>query len=562
MAAAAPVAKSYSGTIEIASPNVTYTEDTIVSDYEYRTTDVTFEEGKEGARRLVATPKVQKYQFKTKRAVPRMGLMIVGWGGNNGSTVTGGVIANREGISWNTKAGVKNPNYYGSITQASTINVGTSGGVDVYVPFNSVLPMVNPNDLVIGGWDINNMNLGDAMNRAEVFHHDLQTKLYPHMKDMVPLPSVYVPDFIASNQAERANNVLTGTMAEQVEELRRNIREFKAANGLDKVVVLWSANTERFCEVTTGVHDTADNLLAAIDAGHEEIAPSVMFAVASILEGSSYINGSPQNSILPGVIDLASRHNVFVGGDDFKSGQTKMKSVLVDFLVSAGIKPISIVSYNHLGNNDGRNLSEAKQFRSKEISKSNVVDDMVASNRLLYKAAEHPDHVVVIKYVPAVKDSKRALDEYTSEIFMGGLNTISLHNTCEDSLLAAPLILDLAILAELCERITITPAGAATEGKFHSVLSLLSYMLKAPMVPAGTPVVNALFKQREAIINVMRACVGLAPESYMTLDTRLARPTAAVAGAGAAGAGAATVAAKRAMAAAATHEDAKVDATA
>lgn len=479
--------------------------------------------------------------------------------------MTGGVIANREGISWNTKAGVRNPNYFGSITQASTVNVGSTGGKDVFVPFSSILPMVHPNDLVIGGWDINNMNLGDAMTRAEVFHIDLQRKLYPHMKEMKPLPSVYVPDFIAANQAERANNVLGGSRAEQVEELRRNIREFKAANALDKVIVLWSANTERFCDVTAGVHDTADNILAAIEADHSEIAPSVMFAVASILEGSSFINGSPQNTVLPGVIDLATREGVFVGGDDFKSGQTKMKSVLVDFLVSAGIKPTSIVSYNHLGNNDGRNLSAPQQFRSKEISKSNVVDDMVASNRLLYKAGEHPDHVVVIKYVPAVKDSKRALDEYTSEIFMGGLNTISMHNTCEDSLLAAPLILDLALLCELCERITITPVAAAAAGattKFHSVLSLLSYLLKAPMVPPGTPVVNALFKQREAIVNVMRACVGLAPENFMALDNRLAT-AAPVASRTGAGAGAQAVAGKvtAGAGAASVDEDSKVGVT-
>lgn len=94
-------------------------------------------------------------------------------------------------------------------------------------------------------------------------------------------------------------------------------------------------------------------------------------------------------------------------------------------------QPVSIVSYNHLGNNDGRNLSAPKQFRSKEISKSNVVDDMVESNRILYDEGEKPDHCVVIKYVPYVADSKRAMDEYTSEIFMHGLNTIVMHNTCE-----------------------------------------------------------------------------------------------------------------------------------
>jgi len=216
---------------------------------------------------------------------------------------------------------------------------------------------------------------------------------------------------------------------------------------------------------------------------------------------------------------------VFIGGDDFKTGQTKIKSVLVDFLVSAGIKPTAITSYNHLGNNDGMNLSAPQQFRSKEISKSNVVDDMVESNRLLYKEGEHPDHTVVIKYVPTVGDSKRALDEYVSEIFMGGTNTISLHNTCEDSLLAAPVMLDLCILGELLGRIQFKREDMREFSPLSAIMSLLSYLLKAPLVPAGTPVVNALFRQRSALENVFRACVGLQPENHMLLEQRTHKAT-------------------------------------
>lgn len=163
---------------------------------------------------------------------------------------------------------------------------------------------------------------------------------------------------------------------------------------------------------------------------------------------------------------------------------------------------------------------------SKEISKSNVVDDMVASNATLFKGDEHPDHTVVIKYMPFVGDSKRALDEYVSEIFLGGINTIAMHNTCEDSLLAAPLIMDLIIITELCERIRVQRVGVdEAPVRFHSVLSLLSYLCKAPLVPAGAPVINALFKQREALVNVFRACVGLAPENHMLMEHRLPAPT-------------------------------------
>lgn len=222
-----------------------------------------------------------------------------------------------------------------------------------------------------------------------------------------------------------------------------------------QVIVLWTANTERYSSVISNFNDTSDNLLAAIERNETEVAPSTLYAVACIQEGVPFINGAPQNTFVPGLIDYAVKKNVLIAGDDFKSGQTKMKSVLVDFLVGAGIKPTSIVSYNHLGNNDGMNLSAPQTFRSKEISKSNVVDDMVASNSILYKPGEHPDHVVVIKYVPNVGDSKRAMDEYMSEIFMGGRNTIAMHNTCEDSLLASPIILDLVLLAELTSRIQV-----------------------------------------------------------------------------------------------------------
>ena len=298
--------------------------------------------------------------------------------------------------------------------------------------------------------------------------------------------------------------------------------DFKAANELDKVIVLWTANTERYADIIEGVNDTADNLLKSIEAGHEEISPSTVFAIASILENTPFINGSPQNTFVPGAIELAEKYNTFIGGDDFKSGQTKMKSALVEFLINAGIKLTSIASYNHLGNNDGKNLSSHKQFRSKEISKSNVVDDMVAANNVLYKEGEHPDHTVVIKYMPAVGDDKRALDEYYAEIFLGGHQTISIFNVCEDSLLASPLIIDLVLITEIMTRIQWKAHGTAASEKdyssFHSVLSVLSYMLKAPLTPPGTPVVNALAKQRNALTNIFRACVGLEPESDMTLE--------------------------------------------
>lgn len=502
--------------IRVNSPDVSYSETHIEARYTYRTTAVHRDAG--GA--LTVTPCTNELTFRTDRRVPRLGVMLAGWGGNNGTTVTAAVLANRLGLTWTTKTGEKKANYFGSLFQASTVGLGMGPEGEVNVPFRDLLPMVHPDDISFDGWDISSMDLGQAMGRAQVLDWSLQEKLRPHMSCLKPRPSIYIPDFIAANQESRADNVLSGTMAEQVEQIRSDIRDFQESSGVDKVIVLWTANTERFCEVAAGVNDTAENLLATIQRGGE-VSPSTLFAVASIQEGCAYINGSPQNTFVPGAVELAVQKGVFIGGDDFKSGQTKIKSVLVDFLVSAGIKPTCIVSYNHLGNNDGMNLSAPQQFRSKEVSKSNVVDDMVQSNPTLYGPGEKPDHCVVIKYVPYVGDSKRAMDEYTSEIMMGGTNTIAMHNTCEDSLLASPIILDLVLMTELCQRVAIRPRGEPDFQSFHSVLALLCFFCKAPLMPPGAPLVNAFFRQRAAIENIMRACLGLHPQSHMHLEHKL-----------------------------------------
>ncbi|XP_020815446.1 inositol-3-phosphate synthase [Drosophila serrata] len=506
-------------TLEVVSPKVRVENDFITSDYEYQTSHVK----RTSSGQLQVHPQTTALKIRTGRHVPKLGVMLVGWGGNNGSTLTAALEANRRQLKWRKRTGVQQANWFGSITQASTVFIGSDEtGADVYVPMKELLPMVEPDNIIVDGWDISGLHLGDAMRRAEVLDVALQDQIYDQLALLKPRPSIYDPDFIAANQSDRADNVIGGTRLEQYEQIRKDIREFRQRSGVESVIVLWTANTERFSDVQPGLNTTSQELLASLQANNSEVSPSTIFAMASIAEGCTYINGSPQNTFVPGLIQLAEEKKVFIAGDDFKSGQTKIKSVLVDFLVGAGIKPVSIASYNHLGNNDGKNLSAPQQFRSKEISKSNVVDDMVASNKLLYGPDEHPDHVVVIKYVPYVGDSKRAMDEYTSEIMMGGHNTLVIHNTCEDSLLATPLILDLVILGELSTRIQLRSAEneSAPWVPFKPVLSLLSYLCKAPLVPQGCQVVNSLFRQRAAIENILRGCIGLPPISHMTLEQR------------------------------------------
>lgn len=516
------------GNVMVRSSNVlASSERERVTLFESRTTKVEYDS--EGGQ-MIAIPQVQSFELKTLLDKPdKLGLLLVGLGGNNGSTLTASLLAHKHNISWQTRRGVQRPNFYGSLIMASSVLVGQEAETnkDVYVPFFKMAPFVCPNDLVVGGWDINNANLAEAVERAQVLEPDLQNKLKPYLEAITPLPSYYHPNFIASNQADRANNCLKGTKSEILTILREDIKNFKKTHQLSKVIVMWTANTERYTKIDEQVHLRTEDIFKAIEADHSEISPSTLFAIASILEDCVFINGSPQNTLVPAVIELSQQHKVPIAGDDFKSGQTKLKSVLTDFLVSSGIKPLSIVSYNHLGNNDGRNLAEAAQFRSKEISKSSVVDDILEAspmyNETLGKSTSALDHRIVIEYIPAVGDSKRAMDEYESEIFMGGRSTISIHNICEDSLLAAPLMLDLVLLSELLSRVSIKKSGSAGSNfePLHPVMSLLSFMLKAPVVPKDLPVINAFMRQRRAIETLVRAINGLPPIDDLLLEQRL-----------------------------------------
>ena len=508
---------SLSNGFTVNSDKVKLDGDIITAEYDYHTN--TCEMTDKG---LVVTPITKKISFRTDTKVPKVGVMFVGYGGNNGSTICSGVLANKKGLSWETKRGTVHANYHGSLTQCSTTYLGEDSKGQIYVTaFKDLLPTISPNDLVITGWDISKLNMYEAVKRAKVMEPTMYEQIKSDLEAIVPLPAIFNLDFVAPNQETRADNIIPGNKQAQVDTVRKQIQDFKAANKLDKVIVFWTANTERYTETDPAIHGSADKLLEAIKNDAKEISPSTLYCTAAILEHCPYINGRPQNTFVPGIIELAEREKVQIMGDDLKTGQTKLKSVMADFLISSGLKMDAVVSYNHLGNNDGLNLDYYKCFRSKEISKASVIDDMVGNNPILYPNNSHPDHCVVIKYIPCVGDSKRALDEYDSRIFCGGENIISLHNTCEDSLLAAPLMLDIVILMELFTRITVKDETMKDYDHFAAVHSVLSFLFKAPRTPHNSPVINSLFQQRAMLENTLRATRGLQPLNNMHLEWKL-----------------------------------------
>ncbi|KAK7178033.1 myo-inositol-1-phosphate synthase, partial [Paraphaeosphaeria sporulosa] len=166
----------------VESPNVEYTDETIKSKYTYRTTAVS----KSSNGKYVAVPKETLYDFKVDRKIPKLGVMLIGLGGNNGTTVTAGILANSRGLEWETKEGKRGANYYGSVIMGSTTKLGVDieTGADINIPFHDLMPMVHPNDLVIGGWDINGLNLAEAMDRAKVLEPTLKSLLRKEMAQM------------------------------------------------------------------------------------------------------------------------------------------------------------------------------------------------------------------------------------------------------------------------------------------------------------------------------------------------------------------------------------------
>ncbi|KAI4837857.1 hypothetical protein MKS88_003276 [Plasmodium brasilianum] len=520
----------------------------------------------------------------------KLGVLLVGIGGNNATSMLGGICANSKNLTYFNKYDVKKANYLGSVFLSTNIRLGYNKAEreHSYCPIHKLIEVYNPEYIVYGGWDLNNLNLRDCLIRNKVFDYDVVEKIKDEL-DYIPLRSVYFKgNFIAGNQQKRVNNILVGkNKLEILEQVRQQIKNFKKENNLDTIIVLWSGNTEKNIPHIEGVNDTFQNILLACKNNHVSVSPSIIYALAAVLENCAFINSSPQNTLVNAVVQLAEQKGIFLIGNDLKTGQTKMKNLLLDFYFGTGLKPKSIVSYNHLGNNDGKNLSSDLQFYSKKISKSNLICDYVKANEHLYadEDIENPfalnneeyykgdslvtattenkemeeeyayaeaiekqkvNSEIVIKYVPYVGDDKKAIDEYISEIFMNGKNTISLYNVCQDSLLASPLLLDLILVVELAQRVffknvqnntlkheqlisehikvgdyqlshTILKTKYENFKNMDSVLFLSSLFCKSPFNSSVYKTRHSFFSQLESICNFVRIICGLPIDAHVDL---------------------------------------------
>lgn len=465
--------------------------------------------------------KEKKYKINIAPTVSgkKIGVMIAGLGGNNGSVFTAGMLAKQKGLTFENRDGTQAVDLLGSLYAYGTVNLGYNNkGKVVSKLMRDMVDMKSVDDIVVDGWDICDNNLYDALKINRVLEPDLLRQLKDDLENITPKKAVYYPGFIAKNQHERAINILQNNDKwKDVDSILMDINNFKLKHDLDRVIVVYSGCTESYNN--TDDFKTFPDLIRAIQTNSVDISPSIIYAVACVLSGGIFINIAAQNTVFPALLEMAKVYDAFIGGEDLRSGQTRLKSALVDWIACCGLRPLSIVSYNHLGNQDATNLRENPQFLSKKMSKTNVIDDVIAENPALFKGKK-PDHDVIIRDIKAVNDDKIAMDHYMSEIFLGGRHHMYINSVCMDSLLAVPLILDIILFSELYSRVTITDENDVTV-PFSSNLSLLSLFFKAPVKDLKNPDVNAFFKNIYAIKNFILACNGLPMDDFIHLHTRI-----------------------------------------
>jgi len=387
----------------------------------------------------------------------KIGILVVGLGGNNGVTMVAGFLANNKKLEWETGAAgrVSAPNWNGCITQLPP----RGGGVG----FQGRYPLADATKAAIGGWDIRQTPMGDALYESRVLDYDLVRQVRDEMNSIDIMKGIYDASFLGESQHATATRIVTGlkTFFDKVEHIRKDIREFIATNKVDgATTVIWSASVERPAEVQ---FETADALLQSIldNKSDCDLSPSIIYAVASALEGCSFVNGGSQNTLSPGMCELyevayrkssssvlskfedVSSKSAYVLGTDFKAGQTKFKTAAVEYIRALGLTPRVIASSNHLGNNDMLNLTSKKTVDAKLRVKKDIFQPWQESEL---------DHQVRVMYTPMMLDEKRDVVEYTSLGFLNCPHTMLTYTRCMDSVLCVPLMIDVAVWCDFFAR--------------------------------------------------------------------------------------------------------------
>lgn len=419
-------------------------------------------------------------------ATGTLGVLCVGLGAVS-TTFIAGVLSARKGLS----------KPIGSMTQYDKIRVG-QGETAQQLSYGEIISLPQLDQLVFGAWDVFPDNAFEAAVKADVLRAKDLLPLQEELSSIVPMTAAFDKDFAARLDGQHVKQC--ATRWDMVQELRQDIRRFKEQTGVERVVVLWAASTEVYVPIDEKVHYDLKALEAAMKANDtQRIAPSMCYAYAALAEGFPFVMGAPNTTLdIPAMWQLAEQQRVPIAGKDFKTGQTLVKSGFAPIIGTRCLGLNGWFSTNILGNRDGYVLDEPANFRTKEVSKLSTLESILVPE-------EQPDlyadyyHKVRINYYPPRGDDKEGWDNIDIFGWMGYPMQIKIDFLCRDSILAAPLCLDLVLLID----------AAARDGRYGTQ-RFLSFFLKAPMhdYTQGEVPINHLFQQHTLLKNAIREMGG------------------------------------------------------
>ena len=412
----------------------------------------------------------------------KLGILLVGLGAVSTTTIAG-VLAIRNGLA----------KPIGSLTQMGTIRLGkrTEGRSP---KIKDAVPLVDLDDVVFGGWDIFEENSYQAARTAGVLEPSLLDQIKPELEAIKPWPAVFDQRYVKRLDGP---NVKKGKNKKDLaEQLRADIRNFKKDNGLDRMVMVWCGSTEVFMK-ESAAHQSIEAFEKALEANDPAIPSSMIYTYAALMEDVPYANGAPNLSVdIPAMMALAQQKKLPIVGKDFKTGQTWMKTVIAPGIKARLLGVEGWYSTNILGNRDGEVLDDPESFKTKEESKKSVLDYILQPH--LYPGLyEDLHHVVRINYYPPRGDNKEGWDNIDLVGWLGYKMQLKINFLCRDSILAAPIVLDLALFLDLAKR-----AGMS------GIQEWLSFYFKSPMHAPGLYPEHDLFIQLMKLKNTLRYMMG------------------------------------------------------
>jgi len=423
----------------------------------------------------------------------KLGVLIPGVGGAVSTTFIAGVELVRRGLA----------EPIGSLTQLGTIRLGKR--FEHRAPkIKEFVPLTDPGQLVFGGWDLYEANGFEAAMYARVLSRDHLESIKDYLTGIVPMKAVFDRRFVRNLDG---THIKTGnSLRKHVEALKEDIGQFKAANGLERCIMIWCGSTEIHLK-QEAIHQSIDALQRAIDANDSRIPPSMLYAVAALECGVPFINGAPNLTLdIPAMLELAEQANVPIAGKDFKTGQTLMKTILAPGLKSRMLGLEGWYSTNILGNRDGLVLDDKDSFKTKEESKLSVLEYILQPHLYptLYKNYYHK---VTINYYPPRGDNKEGWDCIDIFGWLGYPMQIKVDFLCRDSILAAPLILDLVLFTDLAQRVGM-----------NGIQEWLSFYFKSPMHKESLYPEHDIFIQSMKLKNTLRYLMGEEQITHFGLD--------------------------------------------